>query len=280
MLLLRHSAAIASIIFAAFGFVIIYLDRKLPKYSRGSRLWLTVMGVGCFVFLYIALTLENAILKFGLPLVERILFIAFVFYILSKTELFTKLTEGRADLLDKIWTIAIFGAISIYGTYRGIEYGGLIVNFRDLGPMIAGLLGGPVVGVFAGIVGAVYRYSLGGWTAVPCMAGTIFAGLFAGIYCHIYRGQITYYRAALLAIIVECVHILLFVPLFVTNITLEQYLMVIDTSLMPMITANIAGLLIFVYLLKLSGSRLNDYWPLKKNLIGKEKQKECDEDEN
>ena len=280
MLLLRHSAAIASIIFAAFGFVIIYLDRKLPKYSRGSRLWLTVMGIGCFVFLYIALTLENAILEFGLPLVERILFIAFVLYILSKTELFTKLIEGRADLLDKIWTIAIFGAISIYGTYRGIEYGGLIVNFRDLGPMIAGLLGGPVVGVFSGIIGAFYRYSLGGWTTVPCMAGTIFAGLFAGIYCHIYRGQITYYRAALLAIIVECVHILLFVPLFVADITLEQYLMVIDTSLLPMITANIAGLLIFVYLLKLSGSRLHDYWPLKKKAMEEEKQKERDEDEN
>ena len=279
MLLLRHSAAIASIIFAAFGFVIIYLDRKLPKYSRGSRLWLTIMGLGSFVFLYIALTLEKAILEFGLPLIERILLIAFVLYILSKTELFAKLIDGRADLFDKIWTVAIFGAISIYGTYRGIEYGGLIVNFRDLGPMIAGLLGGPVVGALSGIIGAVYRYSLGGWTTVPCMAGTIFAGLLAGIYCHIYRGQITYYRAAILAIIVECIHILLFVPLFVEDITLDQYIMVIDTSLLPMITANITGLMIFVYLLKTTRSRLHDYWPLKKSgAIREDQRKGGDED--
>lgn len=265
MLLLRHSSAIASIIFATFGFVIIYLDRGLPKYSRGSRLWLTVMGLGSFIFLYIALILEQAILEFGLPLIERILLIAFILYVLTKTELFTKLVEGRADLLDKVWTMAIFGAISIYGTYRGIEYGGLIVNFRDLGPLVAGLLGGPVVGLFSGIIGAVYRYSLGGWTAVPCAAGTIFAGLFAGIYCHIYKGKITYFRAAVLAIIVECVHILLFVPIFVKDLTMEQYILVIDASLLPMIIANIAGLLIFVYFIKLAGAGLHDYWPLKRS---------------
>jgi len=270
MILLRHSSAIASIIFALFGFVIIYLDRKLPKYSRGSRLWITVMGIGSVVFLYIALILEHRILEFGLPLFERILLIVFVLYVLMKTEMFSKLTDGRADLLDKLWTAALFGAISIYGTYRGIEYGGIIVNFRDLGPLIAGLLGGPVAGTLAGIIGAAYRYTVGGWTVVPCMAGTIFAGLFAGIFCHIYKGRITYYRAALLAIIVECVHILVFVPLFVRDITLETYIMVIDASLLPMIFVNITGLLIFVYLMKINSRSLHDYWSDWRKIAGKE----------
>jgi len=286
MLLLRHSAAIASIIFAVFGFFIIYLDRKLPKYSRGSRLWLTVMGVGSFIFLYIALTLEKGILEFGLPLIERILLITFIFYILTRTELFTKLVEGRADLLDKLWTIALFGVISIYGTYRGIEYGGIIVNFRDLGPLVAGLLGGPVVGLLSGVIGAAYRYTLGGWTTVPCMAGTIFAGLFAGIYCHIYRGKITYFRTAMLALIVECVHILVFVPLFVKDITLEQYVWVIDASLLPMIAANVIGLLIFVYFINSAKVSLHDYWPhlsqkkeKKNENTDREKNMEADDDE-
>lgn len=260
-ILLRHSAAIASIMFAIFGFVIIYLDYRLPKYSKGSRLWLTVMGAGSFLFLYIALILESAILEFGIPLLERLLLIGVVLYLISKTELFSKLLEGRADFLDKLWTVAIFGAISIYGTYRGIEYGGIILNFRDLGPMIAGLLGGPVVGALSGVIGAAYRYTLGGWSVVPCMAATVFAGLFAGFFSHIYKGRITYYRAVMLAIIVECVHILLFVPLFVADLTMERYLWLIDTSLLPMIFANAIGLIIFMYIVKITGKSLHDYWP-------------------
>lgn len=280
-ILLRHGSAIASIMFAVFGFVIIYLDRQLPRYARGSRLWISVMGVGSVLFLYIALILEKGILELGLPLVERILLIGFVLYLLSKTEMFEKLLDGRADILDKIWTIAIFGAISIYGTYRGIEYGGIIVNFRDLGPLVAGLLGGPVVGMLSGIIGAAYRYSIGGWTVTACMAATIFAGLFAGIFCHIYKGRINYYRAALLAIIVECVHILVFVPIFVKDITMEQYIWVIDASLLPMIIANTTGLLIFVYLVKMSGRHLYDYWPWNRNRDrdSRETRAEADEDD-
>ncbi|MBN1431884.1 MAG: Nramp family divalent metal transporter [Methanomicrobiaceae archaeon] len=263
-ILLRHSSAIASIMFAVFGFAIIYLDRQLPKYSRGSRLWITIMGAGSALFLYIALILENGILEFGLPLVERLLLIGFVLYLLSKTEIFEKMLDGRADTFDKLWMAAIFGAISIYGTYRGIQYGEIILNFRDLGPMVAGLLGGPVVGGLAGIIGAVYRYSLGGWTATACMAATIFAGLFAGFFSHHYKGRINYYRAAVLVIIVECIHILLFVPLMVKDITMEQYIWIIDVSLLPMIIANITGLMIFIYLVNLSGRYLHDYWPWNK----------------
>jgi len=64
--------------------------------------------------------------------------------------------------------IIIFGAISIFGTFSGIEVFGSMANVRDLGPMVAGLIGGSVMGLGAGIVGGLYRLSLGGFTAVPC----------------------------------------------------------------------------------------------------------------
>ncbi len=262
--LLRHASAIASIMFAVFGFIIIYLDRKLPKYSRGSRLWITVTAVGSIVFLYIALRLESGILEFGLPLVERLLLIGFVLFLLSKTEMFEKMLSGAADTFDKMWIVMIFGVISIYGTYRGIQYGDIILNFRDLGPIMAGVLGGPVVGVLSGVIGAVYRYSIGGWTATACMAATIFAGFFAGAFAHYYRGEITYYRAVFLVVIVECAHVLVFVPLFVKDLTMEQFLWVIDASLLPMIFANVIGMIIFTYIIKITGRELHDYWPLRK----------------
>lgn len=264
--LLKHAAAIASVMFAVFGFIIIYLDRKLPKYSQGSRLWICVTAVGSIVFFYIALRLESGILEFGLPLVERLLLIGFVLFLLSKTEMFEKMLNGSADTFDKLWMILIFGVISIYGTYRGIGYGDIILNFRDLGPMIAGILGGPVIGVLSGVIGALYRYSLGGWTATACMAATIFAGLFAGMFAHYYRGKITYYRAALLVIIVECIHVLIFIPLFVKELTMEKYIWIIDVSLLPMIFANITGIIIFTYIVKTTGLCLHDYWP-SKNIV-------------
>ena len=198
--LLRHASAIASIMFAVFGFIIIYLDRKLPKYSRGSRLWITVTAVGSIIFLYIALSLESGILEFGLPLVERLLLIGFVLFLLSKTEMFEKMLS----------------------------------------------------------------YSLGGWTATACMAATIFAGFFAGVFAHYYRGEITYYRAVFLVVIVECAHVLVFVPLFVKDLTMEQFLWVIDASLLPMIFANVIGMIIFTYIIKITGRGLHDYWPFRK----------------
>jgi hypothetical protein len=50
---------------------------------------------------------------------------------------------------------------------NGIELFGAMANFRDLDHDHRALAG-PLVGVAAGAVGAVHRYFLGGFTAVPC----------------------------------------------------------------------------------------------------------------
>jgi phosphoserine phosphatase RsbU/P len=63
----------------------------------------------------------------------------------------------------------------------GVEFMGAIINVRDLGPMVGGLVGGPVVGVGAGLIGALYRASLGGFSVVPCVLATVLAGLLGGL---------------------------------------------------------------------------------------------------
>ena len=35
--------------------------------------------------------------------------------------------------------VLIFSMVSIFGTEAGIEFAGLVINFRDLGAMMAGL---------------------------------------------------------------------------------------------------------------------------------------------
>ncbi|MDV0441128.1 Nramp family divalent metal transporter [Methanorbis furvi] len=255
MLIIRRIAAFSAIVFGIFGFIVIYLDLKLPKYARGNRLWLMIMGIGSVISIYVALLLESAFLTYGVPLIERMLVVAFVLYIFSKTQLFRKLLNGTANLLDKFWTVILFGAISIYGTVRGIpvDVGGIIINFRDVGPMIAGLIGGPFIGAAAGAIGGIHRYLEGGPTALPCFAATVLAGVVAGLVIRYWKGRLSMFRAAILAIFVECLHLLVVLPALTIpfgSVTAEGVLNIITITILPMCMVNIAGLLIFAYFVR------------------------------
>ena len=253
MLIIRRIAAFSAIVFGVFGFIVIYLDLKLPKYARGNRLWLMIMGLGSVISIYVALLLESAFLTYGVPLIERMLVVAFVLYIFSKTELFKKLISGRADILDKFWTVILFGAISMYGTFRGIPVEGVIINFRDVGPMIAGLIGGPVIGGAAGLLGGLHRFAQGGDTALPCFVATVAAGIIAGYAIHRWKGKITMLRVTLLAIGVECLHLLVIFPMLSIPtgvMTPAAVFTIISITILPMCMVNIAGLLIFAYIVR------------------------------
>ena len=253
MIIIRRIAAFSAIVFGIFGFIVIYLDLQLPKYARGNRLWLMVMGIGSAISIYVALLLEAAFLSYGFPLLERMLVVAFVLYIFSKTELFQKLISGRADVLDKFWTVILFAIISIYGTVRGIPVEGLIINFRDVGAMIAGLIGGPFIGGAAGFISGAQRYMMGGTTALPCFVATICAGIIAGYAIRYWRGRVTMLRVTLLAIGIECLHILVILPTLTIPfgvLTAADVVGMITIILLPMCVVNIIGLLIFAYIVR------------------------------
>lgn len=84
---------------------------------------------------------------------------------------------------------------------------------KDLGPMIAGLVGSPVAGIGAGLIGGLYRYFfIGGITTFPCFLATILAGLFAGIIYILNKLKFTgIIGAVLFAVFMESLHI---IPLF------------------------------------------------------------------
>jgi len=246
--IIEYVAASASIMFALLGFMMIYLDRQLPVFARGSRLWVATMAIGSAFFLCVALLLEQNLLLYGLPLILNLGFVVIAAYVVQKYVILQYISSDR--LKTTVWIAFIFGLLSIVGTTSGTEFDGAIVNFRDLGPMIAGILGGPVAGGIAGIIGGAYRYSLGGWTALPCSVATTVAGLFAG-YCSIrWRGDWSYLRLVLLAIIVECIHLLVIVPLLLAGTSPEEVLLLIRVTLLPMIAANSVGLVLFFYILR------------------------------
>ena len=90
------------------------------------------------------------------------------------------LTYSHYRLHDKIILALVFGAFSAMGNYIGIPVVGALANTRIVGPIAGGLLGGPLVGVGAGILGAIPRYLIGGYTVAASVLANILAGLISG----------------------------------------------------------------------------------------------------
>jgi len=254
MAVIRTSAVLCALLFGVFGFILIYVNTCLPEYARASRLWMLVIGIGSVLSVYVALLIEGSFLEFGLPLFESVLVCSVIFYIFCRTKTFERMASGTSNIVDKFWVIFIFGIISVYGTYSGItiagEYGSYILNFRDLGAMVAGVLGGPVVGFFAGLIGGLYRLSVGGVTAVPCFLATLAAGLLSGFAIRSWKGRFTMRRAVYIAAVVELLHLLVIFPIYVLAAGAMDFVMIQDvivTTLLPMTIVNAAGLMIFAH---------------------------------
>lgn len=258
MALVHGVSAIASVFFAVMGFILIYLNMEIKEPERPNRLWTAIMTIGSLVFLLMALFLEEGFIMFGLPLAERMIVVAFVILVFAGTTLFRDLIQGNPTWVDRFWTVIIFGALSIYGTFRGIAYEGIIINFRDLGPILAGIVGGPVIGACAGIIGAVYRYQIPGMekTAFACAVATIAAGIVAGFFTRMFRGEITYLRGFILVAIVEIIHIFIFVPLFSDIANLAEFLTIIRATLLPMVFTITLGVMLFCYIVRMKGYSL------------------------
>jgi len=117
---------------------------------------------------------------------------------------------------------------------------GAIMSIRDLGPMIAGITAGPIVGLGAGLLGGIHRYFLGGLTGIPCGLATVVAGLLCGTI-HSYRhGKIIgILQGIIIATVVECVHmglVLLIARPF------EEAMIVVQGVFFPMVIANSLGM--------------------------------------
>ena len=187
------------------------------------------------------------IIELLLVLVEKICVIVVIAYLITRTKYFREILDKKFTLKNRAIFILIFGAVSIFGTYSGIKIPGAIANVRDLGPMIAGLIGGPVIGLGAGLIGGIHRYFLGGFTCVPCSLATVLAGLFGGIIYILRRGKfIGVSGAVLFAALMESFHMIL--VLILVRPYSEAVKIVVEVSI-PMIFANSLGMFFFAYII-------------------------------
>ena len=134
-------------------------------------------------------------------LLQRFSMVAMVVFALSRSaELRKTLLDANAKSSAALSVIVIFGAIAIVGTYSGVvinldklgEGSGKLVNyhslqkseaivgFRDTITLIAGLIGGPLVGFGTGLIAGIHRNGLGGVAGPASGFATMLLGLFAG----------------------------------------------------------------------------------------------------
>jgi len=182
-------------------------------------------------------------------LAERFSIIALLAFVLSKAEFFKKIIyNSRVTKKDLLLTMVIFGVIGIAGTYIGVPIKDAIANSRVVGPMVAGLIGGPLVGLGAGLIAGVHRFFLGGFTAMSCGISTILEGFSGGLIRKYYKGEHVPWELAFVAgFIGEAVQMLI---ILATAKPFSQALDLVDIVGLPMMIVNATGIAVFMVIIK------------------------------
>jgi phosphoserine phosphatase RsbU/P len=189
----------------------------------------------------------SAYLSTFIVLFQMMAVIVILAYLITRTRSFSEVLSGVFTWKNQLFLIIFFGIMSIYGTESGILILGAPVNVRDLGPMVGGLACGPVVGVGAGLIGAAYRFGLGGFTCTACSLATVLAGFLAGvIYLLNHQRFVGWQIAVSFAILMEGLHMGLVLLL---STPLSQAVELVSLVAAPMILANAVGMLIFAVMI-------------------------------
>lgn len=134
-----------------------------------------------------------------LPMLERLGIIVTVAFIITRFRFFRELIDQKTlDQRQRYMAIAFFGLFGIIGTYTGITYNTssldygrwaynlveseALANSRVIGIVASGLFGGYRIGIGAGIIAGLHRFSLGGFTGVACGISAVVAGIIAGYF--------------------------------------------------------------------------------------------------
>jgi phosphoserine phosphatase RsbU/P len=125
--------------------------------------------------------MDTGIFESLITLFQMICVIMIFAYLFTRSRYFIEVFEHRATISTKIILIIFFGLISVYGSISKISLYGAVLNVHDLGPIIAGMVCGPYVGLGAGFIGGAFRLTQGGPYMYAAALATIVAGLLGGL---------------------------------------------------------------------------------------------------
>jgi len=125
--------------------------------------------------------MDLMIIQSSVTLFEILCVIVLFASLFMRSRFFNEVFEQHPTWATRILIMVFFGIMSIFGTLSGLSIHGAVVNIRDLGPMAAGLLCGPYIGIGSGIIGGLFRFAQGGpylWTG---LSAPILSGILGGI---------------------------------------------------------------------------------------------------
>lgn len=185
-------------------------------------------------------------------LLQQLCIYLIIAFVLSKTPIFTPLMQVTTRLPHKVICFIIFSGFCILGTYMGLQINDSIANIRAIGAVVAGLMGGPIVGFAVGLVGGIHRYSLGGMTMLSCSISAVSAGLIAGcVQSYLWkRGKIEkLLNPWTAAIITFAVELLQFVNILLLAKPYDEALALVKSIAVPMLITNTLGSAMFMQML-------------------------------
>ncbi|QJB58485.1 sensor histidine kinase [Pseudodesulfovibrio sp. zrk46] len=174
-------------------------------------------------------------------------------YLFTKSPVFKTFSIGDLRPKQMLILYVVFSTFSIMGTYFGLPIQDAIANTRAIGAVLAGIIGGPILGGVVGMTAGIHRFTLGGFTAFSCGVSTTVEGLIGGLF-HLYLvrnnrqaqllSPVVAFIATFIAEMLQMVIILLMAKPF------EEALALVRVIAIPMIVANSFGSAIFVSIIR------------------------------
>jgi two-component system sensor histidine kinase LytS len=187
------------------------------------------------------------ILPLFTDLVKEIAVFVVLAFLIGRTNLFASFVSRLHSWRER-WLLAIsMGLLGILGTYWGIPIQGAIANTRVIGPMIAGLYGGPKAGLIAGAIAGLHRFSLGGFTGIACAVSTIAEGLLAGFLHRARGGRPLSAKEAFLA--TAAAELMQMAIILLVARPFDAALLLVREIALPMTLANALGVSLMVFII-------------------------------
>lgn len=147
--------------------------------------------------------------------------------------------------LHRIIVAVLFGILSIYASASAIKVDGALCNCRNLAPLYAGLVGGPIAGIGAALIGGLFRYFVyGGASAMPCMLACFLAGIIGSVAHLVIKKEIRYniLTGIIASVLTEGCHMLLLCAFGQQEVAAKIAL--------PIIISNVLGMVFCLYTYK------------------------------
>lgn len=198
-----------------------------------------------------------------ITMLERLSIIVTIAFILTRFRFFRSMIyQDQLNRSQQYTAILFFGFFGIIGTYSGLSLSTetlefnrwasalasdeAIANSRVIGVVLAGLLGGWKVGIGAGLIAGIHRFTLGGFTALSCGLASIISGVLAGAFFR-KNSHVKLSSAFLIGALAETVQMAV---ILIVSRPFEKAVTLVEMIGIPMILANGLGSALFLLIIK------------------------------